>query len=36
MVFKCSDEIGGFDILTNAALIINKSFEEFSFPEYEK
>lgn len=35
-VSEKSSEIGGFDILiNNAALIINKPFEEFSLEEYE-
>ncbi|NRA87488.1 MAG: SDR family oxidoreductase [Rhizobiales bacterium] len=35
-VSELSDSVGGFDILiNNAALIINKPFEEFSLQEYE-
>ena len=33
---RLSDELGGIDVLvSNAALIINKPFEEFSIEEYE-
>lgn len=36
LVRALSDEFGGFDVLvSNAALIINKPFEEFSLEEYE-
>lgn len=36
LVRALSDEVGGIDVLvSNAALIINKPFEEFSIEEYE-
>ncbi len=36
LVRSLSDELGGIDVLvSNAALIINKPFEEFSIDEYE-
>lgn len=36
LVRELSDELGGIDVLvSNAALIVNKPFEEFSIDEYE-